>query len=151
MGPELSHRCVCRSLHITDRCSDYYKTNFLSSFSVPQWFRIPLVSQVVDKIFQNHVALHSLRPTQNGRHFPDDIFKYISWMKRFEFWMKFWLQFIPTGQIDNNKALIQIMAWCRIGGKPLSKLMMRICVTRPRRVRVKNVLWYSQGSFFTNS
>ena len=43
-----------------------------------------------------------------------------SWMKRFEFWLKFhW-----SGPINNIPALVQIMAWCHPGNKPLSEPMM---------------------------
>ena len=30
------------------------------------------------------------------------------------------LKFVPRGPIDNNPALFQVMAWRRIGDKPLS-------------------------------
>ena len=48
------------------------------------------------------------------------------------------------GQINNIPALIQIMAWCRPGDKPLSEpkvghLLTHICVTRPQWV--KSTLW----------
>ena len=33
-------------------------------------------------------------------------------------------KFVPKGQIDNNPALIKIMAWHRIGDKPLSEPML---------------------------
>ena len=42
-----------------------------------------------------------------------------SWMKSFVF--KISLKFVPKGPIDNNPALFQIMAWRRIGDKPLSE------------------------------
>ena len=47
------------------------------------------------------------------------------------------LTFVPKVQISNIPALVQIMAWCRLGDKPLSeptmvKLLTRICVTRPQ-------------------
>ena len=29
------------------------------------------------------------------------------------------LKFVPKGPIDNVSALVQVMAWCRAGGKPL--------------------------------
>ena len=43
------------------------------------------------------------------------------------------------GQISNTPALVQMMAWCRPGNKPLSESMMvrlptHICVTRLQRV-----------------
>ena len=49
------------------------------------------------------------------------------------------LKFVPKGPINNNPALVQIMAWRRLGDKPLSEsimviLLTHICVTRPRWV-----------------
>ena len=54
-------------------------------------------------------------------------------MKMYEFWLKS-LKFVPRDQIDNIRALVQIMNWCRLGDKPLSEpmvvsLMAHICVT----------------------
>ena len=45
----------------------------------------------------------------------------------------------PRCPINSIPALVQIMAWCRLGDKPLSEPMMvrlptHICVTRPQRV-----------------
>ena len=34
------------------------------------------------------------------------------------------LKFVPKGPIDNNLALVQMMAWHRIGDKPLSEPML---------------------------
>ena len=34
--------------------------------------------------------------------------------KMFCILIKFSFKFVPTGQMDNNPAMIQIMAWCRI-------------------------------------
>ena len=50
------------------------------------------------------------------------------------------LKFVPKGPINNNPALVQIMAWRRLGDKPLSEPMMvrvptHICVTRPQWVK----------------
>ena len=33
------------------------------------------------------------------------------------------LKFIPRSPVDNKPALVQVMAWCRIGDKPLSEPM----------------------------
>ena len=38
--------------------------------------------------------------------------------------IKISLKFVPRGPIDNNLALVQIMAWRRIGDKPLSEPML---------------------------
>ena len=48
-------------------------------------------------------------------------------------------KFVPRGAVDNIRALVQIMAWRRIGDKPLSEPMMvivlrYICVIRPQWV-----------------
>ena len=34
------------------------------------------------------------------------------------------LKFVPKGPIDNNPALVKIMAWRQIGDKPLSEPML---------------------------
>ena len=34
------------------------------------------------------------------------------------------LKFVPNGQIDNNSALFQVMAWRRTGEMPLSEAML---------------------------
>ena len=61
------------------------------------------------------------RPWQNGRLFADEIFRCIV---LFCFLVEISLIFFPKGHIDNNQALVQIMAWRRIGDKPLSEAMM---------------------------
>ena len=47
------------------------------------------------------------------------------------------LKFVPKVRINNISPLVQIMAWCRSGDKPLSEpvmvsLLTHICVTRPQ-------------------
>ena len=51
--------------------------------------------------------------------------------------IKILLKFVPRGPINYIPALVQIMAWCRPGDKPLSEPMVvslptHICVTRPQ-------------------
>ena len=53
--------------------------------------------------------------------------------------LKVSLKFVPKVQINNNPALIRIMAWGRPGYKPLSgptmvRLLAHICATRPHWV-----------------
>ena len=81
----------------------------------------------------------TLRPRQNGRHFADDIFKWIFLNENVWILLKISLKFVPQGPINNIQALVQIMAWRRPGDKPLSgpmmvKLPTHICVTRPQWV-----------------
>ena len=83
--------------------------------------------------------LNSLRPRQDGRHFPDDVFKCIFLNENVWISFKISLKFVPKGPINNIPALVQIMAWRRPGDKPLSEPMMvrlptHICVTRPQWV-----------------
>ena len=84
--------------------------------------------------------INTLRPRQNGRHFADDIFKRIFLNENIWIPIKISLKFFPKGSINYIPALVQIMAWCRPGDKPLSEPMMvnlptHICVTRPQWVK----------------
>ena len=89
-------------------------------------------------INQSTLALiNTLRPRQDGRHFADDIFTCIFFNENCCILIRFSLKYVRKGPIDNNPALVQIMAWRRPGDKPLSEPMMvrlqtHICVTRPQ-------------------
>ena len=55
--------------------------------------------------------------------------------------IKISLKFVPKSPINNIPALVQIMAWRRLGDKPLSEPMLvrlptHICVTRPQWVKL---------------
>ena len=83
--------------------------------------------------------LNTLRPRQNGRHFADAIFKCVFLNGNVWILIKISLKFVLQGLINNNPALVQVMAWRRPGDKPLSEAMMvrlprHICVTRPQWV-----------------
>ena len=87
--------------------------------------------------YQNSMlrSFNTLRPRQNGRHFPDDIFKWIFLNENIWISIKISLKFVSKGPINNIPALGQIMAWRRSGDKPLSEPMIvslptHICVTR---------------------
>ena len=85
------------------------------------------------------VPINPLRPRQNGRHFPDDIFKCIFLNENVWISIKVSLTFVPKGPINNIPALVQIMAWHWSGDEPLPEPMMvslltHICVTRPQWV-----------------
>ena len=88
--------------------------------------------------------LNTLRPRQDGCHFPDDIFKRIFFNENVSISINFSLKFVLRCPINNIPALVQIMAWRRPGDKPLSEPMMvslptHICVTRPQWVNIRNV------------
>ena len=84
--------------------------------------------------------VNTLRPRQDGCHFPDDFFKCIFLNENALISIKISLRFVPKGPINTIPALVQIMAWRRPGDKPLSEPMMvklptHICVTRPQWVK----------------
>ena len=84
--------------------------------------------------------INTLRPRQNGRRFADDTFKRIFLNENVRISIKISPKFVPKGPINNIPAMIQIMAWCRSGDKPLSEpimvsLLTHICVTRPQWVK----------------
>ena len=66
-------------------------------------------------------TLNTLRPRQNGRRFADDTFKRIFLNENVRILIKISLKFVTNGPINNNPALVQIMAWRRSGDKPLSE------------------------------
>ena len=84
-------------------------------------------------------GVNTLRLWQDGRHFPDDIFKCIFLNENVLISIKSSLKFVPKGPFKNIPALVQIMAWHRPGDKPLSEPVMvnlptQICITRPQWV-----------------
>ena len=98
------------------------------------------------------LGVNTLRPRQNGRHFPDDIFKCIFLNENEWILIKISLKFVPKDQINNIPSLVSIMAWRRPGDKPLSEAMMaslltHICVARPQWVKGVGVggFWRKMG------
>ena len=64
--------------------------------------------------------------------------------------IKISLKFVPKGPINNISALVHIMAWRRLGDKPLFEpkvvsLPTHICFTRPQWVKVCIYDWWSQN------
>ena len=77
----------------------------------------------------------------------NDSFKYIFLNENVSVSMMISLKFVPKGPINNIPALVQIMAWCRPGDKPLSEPMVisfptRICATRPQWIKWPNVCMF---------
>ena len=84
-------------------------------------------------------TINTLRPRQNGRYSPDNIFKYIFLNENVWIAIKISLKFVPKGPIYNIPVLGQIMAWRQRSDKPLSTpmmviLLMHICVIWPQWV-----------------
>ena len=55
---------------------------------------------------------------QNGRHFADDVFRFIFVTETLCTWIKISLKFVLKRPDDIKPALVQIIAWRRIGDKP---------------------------------
>ena len=92
------------------------------------------------KLFIFRCAINTLRPKQNGRHLPDDIFKCIFLNENGRISIQISLKFVPKFPINNITTFVQVMAWRRPGDKPLSEpmtvsLLTHICVTRPQWVK----------------
>ena len=86
---------------------------------------------------------NTLRPRQNGRHFPDHTLNRIFVNENIRISIEFSLKFVPKGPINNIPSLVRIMAWRRPGDKPLSEpvmvsLLTHICVTWPQWVKSYN-------------
>ena len=70
------------------------------------------------------VFFNTLRQRVNGRPFADGIFKCIFLHENESIFPRISLRFVPKVRINNIPALVQIMAWCRPGDKPLSEPMI---------------------------
>ena len=83
------------------------------------------VMHLVVLLKYNHIYpyFNTWRPRQNGRNFPDDIFKCIFLNENVWISIKITLNFDPKGPINNIPALVEIIAWRRPGDKPLSQPM----------------------------
>ena len=68
--------------------------------------------------------VNTLGPRQNGRHFPDDIFKCIFLNENVWISIMISLMFVLVCPINTFPTLIQIMAWLPLADKPLSEPIM---------------------------
>ena len=66
-------------------------------------------------ILVEFIDLNKLRPWQNGRHFPDDIFKCVLFNENVWILSEISLKFVHKRHFNNIPALVQTMAWRRPG------------------------------------
>ena len=97
------------------------------------------------------ITLNTLRPRQNGLHFPDDIFKWIFVNENGRISINISLKFVPRVPINNIPALVQIMAWRRPGDKSLSEQMLVILLTHTCVIRLQWVNQKNMASSLTES
>ena len=115
---------------------DYFCTNCTNGWlkwRMPHWWSLLA-------LLSSYPLFNTLRPRQNGRHFPDDIFKWIFLNESVWISINISPKFVPRGPINNSPTLVQVMAWRRPGDKLLSEPMMvrlptHICVTWPQWVK----------------
>ena len=69
-----------------------FADHFFNAFS---WMKIALIIQICSQ------GPSTLRPRQNGRHFPDDIFKWIFLNENVWISINIPLKFVPRGPINN--------------------------------------------------
>ena len=69
--------------------------------------------------------VNTLKPRQNGRRFADGTFKRIFLNENIRISIKISLKFVPKNPINNNPALVQIMAWRRSGEGLFTDAYMR--------------------------
>ena len=98
---------------------------------------LKLPTSRVSTSHNNSSWLNTLRPRENGRHFPCNILKCIYLNEKLWISIEISLKFVPNGPINTIPVLVQKMAWHRPSNKPLSEtilasLLMHICITRPQ-------------------
>ena len=120
------------------------QTSLLSKLFAVKWYTVYTIEYVHGLGVPCFVVVNTLRPIQNGRHFPN-IFKCIFLNENVWILIIISMKLVPKVRITNIPALVQIMAWRRLGDKPLSEsivvsLLMQICVTRPQWV-ISSAYW----------
>ena len=131
------HKCM-RCLYVKCSCNVWHLFG-IKAVAIPT--RMIYKHHMLYQISQHTATplINTLRPRQEGRHFPDDISKCIFLNENVWILIKISLKFVPQRTIENIPALVQIMAWQQPGDKSLSAPMMvslltHICVTRPQLV-----------------
>ena len=96
------------------------------------------------------MVINTIRSKKSGRHFSNNIFKFIFLRGLVSRSVKISAMFIPKCSLDKKLALVQVMALHRTGHKPLPESMINrffhvcIVVTRPYLVTVQ--LWETTAS-----
>ena len=119
------------SLCVLTCCSSFEVVTFSDKCYI--WWRMSVI--LLAGYIITILCVNTLRLRQKGRHFADDVFKGI--FLNGNLWIS--LKYVPGGPINNIPSLVQIMAWCCPGDKPLSEpmmvsLLMHLCITRPQWV-----------------
>ena len=91
----------------------------ISNFHNSRWplgasvhYRWPSLKEICDQ-------RNPLRPSNTDHHFADSICIFLFFDKVCCILIQISLQFVPNIQIDNKLTLVQVIAWFRLGDKPL--------------------------------
>ena len=125
--------------------SIHLNTTLIARFMGPTWDPSGATGPRWAPCWPQELCYLGLRPRQDGHHFLDDILKCIFFNENIKISIKISLNCVHNGPISNIPALVQILARCRQGDKPLSEttmvsLLTHICVTRPQWIN----MWRSQ-------
>ena len=137
-------------LSFWDTCQTSHWSNTLKIKKSQALEKAPDVTRHLIRHWRKWVPINTLGLRQHRRRFADDIFKCIFCNVNCCILINISLKFVRKGPIDNNPALVQIMAWRRLGDKPFSEPMMvslltHVCFTRPQWVK-ENEMGYSAAS-----
>ena len=114
-----------------------YKRYPISLVWIDDWRKLHVIVEGAMQL--TNTNLNTLRPRQNGHHFPDDIFQWIFLNESVWISINISLKFVPRDPINNIPTLVKVMAWRRPGASHylnqwLLDLPTYICVTRPEWV-----------------
>ena len=73
---------------------------------------MPPPGLVTMRLLELMSTLTRLSLDKNGRHFANDIFKWIFMSEEFCVFIQFLLTFVPKGPMTNESVLVRVMAWC---------------------------------------
>ena len=144
-------QCHCFDIHFRNNtctwgamCLESIHTVIISWSLLVKCCKAPCIWNL-STLWSYLISANTLRARQNDQHFTDDIFKCISLNENAWIPIDISLKSVPEGSVNNIPTLVQIMAWCRSGSKPLSEPMMvslltHICVPRPQWIN-KMLYW----------
>ena len=115
------HHCNANTGIILCMCPANEREHYIVMLSVIGWTHTQ--NDLCNICIEWNENINTLSPEQNGWLFANNIFKCIFLNENRNIFIEILLKFVPGGSI-NKSALAQVMAWCRLGNKPLPELML---------------------------
>ena len=113
--------CLIISDEICRVSSLWSTTDMLLSNSLSNCTTIKYLSPLCVEMLITYSCVNSSLPGQNSRHFVNDNFRRIFVNEMFWILIEISVNLVRKGSIDNDHALVYIMAWRRKGDKPISE------------------------------